>query len=85
MGDIADDRPRGKYPVLWIVWAVIAVGGFFAIEIPALSNDSGGDTLTEHIQFLGGYSPWALVGIVVGFAAWLVDHFVGPKDRKSVV
>ena len=75
------DRPRGRWPWLWALWAVLALGSFFALEVPALVNDAGGDTLTEQVQWLGGYSPWALVAIVVSFAVWLVNHFVAPDSR----
>jgi hypothetical protein len=78
---VQEDKPRGKYPKLWVIWVVLAVGSFFAIETPALLNDSGGDTLTEQIQFLGGFFPPLLVVIVVGFAGWQVSHFVGRDSR----
>ena len=79
--DVEDDRPRGRWPKVWLVWVTLAVGSFFAIEIPALVNDSGGDTLTEQVQYLGGFWPAGLAVFVIGFAAWLVDHFVGPDSR----
>jgi hypothetical protein len=80
-GDANDDTPRGRWPWLWAVWFVVAFGGFWLLEGPALVNDTGGDTLTEQIQWLGGWAPWALVAIVIGFAAWLVQHFVGRDSR----
>jgi hypothetical protein len=75
------DRPRGRWPWLWAGWAVVAFGGFWVLEGPALLNDTGGDTLTEQIQWLGGYAPVLLVVVVVGVAAWFVDHFVGSTSR----
>jgi hypothetical protein len=60
---------------------VLALGSFFALEVPALVNDSGGDTLTEQVQWLGGFAPAALVALVLGFAAWSTHHFVGPTSR----
>jgi drug/metabolite transporter (DMT)-like permease len=79
--ELDQDRPRGRWPKLWAAWVVLALGSFLAIELPALFNHSGGDTLTEQVQYLGGFAPLALVGLVVGFALWLVDHFVGPTSR----
>jgi len=82
VSDASDsDHPRGRWPRLWAVWVVLALGSFFALEVPALVNDSGGDTLTEQIQWLGGYAPWAFTAGVVGFAVWLLDHFVAPDSR----
>ena len=81
---IAEDKPRGKYPYLWIGWLVLLVGGFFAIEIPALVNDSGGDTLTEHVQYVSGYGWWVVTligGGLVALFAWLMPHFFGRDSR----
>jgi len=66
---------------MWALWAVLALGSFFALEVPALVNDSGGDTLTEQVQWLGGYAPWLFVAFVLGFCGWLLDHFVAPDSR----
>jgi len=82
--DITDSKPRGKYPYLWITWLAIVVGGFFAIEIPALVNDSGGDTLTEHVQYVSGYGWWVVAligGGLTALLAWLVLHFYGRDSR----
>lgn len=82
--DITEDAPRGKYPFLWIGWLVLLVGGFFAIEIPALANSSGGDTLTEQVQYIAGYGWYATAMIGGGLIAlftWLMPHFFGRDSR----
>jgi len=81
---ITDDKPRGKYPNLWIGWLIVVIGGFFLIEIPALANDSGGDTFTEQVQYLAGYGWWAVVligGALVALFTWLMPHFFGLDSR----
>jgi hypothetical protein len=78
------DRPRKGWTVAWVVWLVAAILGFFAIEVPALLNDSGGDTLTEHIQFVAGQSPaWAIIvaGGIVSFFAWFLKHLFDKDSR----
>lgn len=82
--DITRDKPRGKYPYLWVGWLTLVVGGFFAIEIPALVNKDGGDTLTEHVQYVAGYGLWVVFLIgdgLVALVAWLLPHFFGPDSR----
>lgn len=39
--------------VLWIMWIVIAIFGFFLLEIPALFTKEYGDTLTERLREWG--------------------------------
>jgi hypothetical protein len=78
------DRPRQRWTVAWVVWLVVAAGGFFTIEVPALINDSGGDTLTEHIQYAAGQSPaWTYLigGGIVAFFAWFMPHLFGKNSR----
>jgi hypothetical protein len=58
---------------LWITWAVLAIGGFFVIEMPAVFNDETGDTLTEHIVEYVPYEP--LVAVFGGLVLWLAVHF----------
>ena len=70
-------KPRGVWPWLWAAWFLL----FFAIEIPALRNDQGGDTLTEQVQFLGGWSPWLFVAGFLIFLGWLTSHFIGRNSR----
>ena len=67
----------------WIVWALL----FLGIELPALFNKKPGDTLTEVVRYIFGFSKRA--GDVqsngmrlrrVGFYAlsgWLFLHFTG--------
>jgi len=82
--DVTDDKPRGKYPYLWVGWLVCVVVGFFVIEIPALVNKSGGDTLTEHVQYVAG-TGWAATvligGGLVALFVWLMPHFFGRDSR----
>lgn len=82
--DVTESGPRGKYPYLWIGWLILVVGGFFAIEIPAIINDEGGDTLTEHVQYVAGYGWWVVAligGGLIALVAWLLPHFFGPDSR----
>jgi len=79
---VEDDRPRGRWPRLWAGWALLVVVSFFAIEVPALVNDSGGDTLTEQVQFVGGTAgPWWLVLAFLLLFAWLTKHFLWRDSR----
>ena len=78
---VEKDKPTGRWPWVWAVWAFLAVGTFFAIEIPALMNNTGGDTLTEQVQFLGGKAPIVFLIVLLGFVVWLVDHFAGKVSR----
>lgn len=82
--DLLEDKPRGKWKYAWFVWLVVVVGGFLAIEIPAIANKDGGDTLTEHVQYVAGTGWWATIliaGGLVGLFAWLMPHFFGPDSR----
>lgn len=65
----------------WIAWAVLTVGGFFAIEMPAVFNDERGDTLTEHIV---EYVPAEAVFFPVfgALVVWLLYHFAVRYARK---
>ena len=75
--DVTRAKPRGPWPWIWL-----SLLAFFGIaEGIALFNDKGGDTLTEQVQYVGGFQPWLLVIACVAFAAWLIDHFVGRDSR----
>ena len=58
---------------LWITWVLVAIGGFFAIETPAVLNDEPGDTLTEHVVAWVPGEP--LVAVFGGLVVWLAVHF----------
>jgi len=80
--DILEDKPKGKWPWLWAIWAFLVIGSFFAIEIPALVNSTGGDTLTEQIEYGGGkIGAWLFLALFIGFIIWLIDHFIGLDSR----
>ena len=65
---------------LWITWVLVAIGGFFAIEIPAVLNSEAGDTLTEHVvQYVPGEP---LVAVFGGLVVWLSVHF-GTRYAKK--
>ena len=82
MTSVTEDKPRGRWPKVWLLWGVLVVGSFFAIEIPALVNDDGGDTLTEQLQYVGGTAgPWWFVTALLLAVSWLLLHFVGPDSR----
>lgn len=64
--------------MLWIMW----MGGFFAIEIPAILNNKRDDTLSEHfriwfhIKSKRGLLVWIFV---FGPAAiWFAIHIASP-------
>lgn len=64
----------------WLLWAALVVGGFFIIELPAVFNEEGGDTLTEHIVT---YVPGELVAALFGaLVVWLSVHFGVRYARK---
>lgn len=77
MEQILSDGP------LWVVWILV----FFAIELPALANKKDGDTWTEVLRYIFGFSKRA--GDVqsngmrlrrVSFyalSAWFVAHIGG--------
>lgn len=50
-------------PIAWAAFLGGAFFGFWLVEGPALANRSGGDTLTEHLQYIFGASglPWLAV------------------------
>jgi len=78
------DKPRKGWTIAWVAWLVASTVGFFAIEIPALLNSEGGDTLTEHIQFIAGQSPvWTMIvaGGIVSFFAWFLKHLFDKDSR----
>lgn len=65
---------------LWVVWVL----QFFAIEFPALMNAKRGDTLSEVIRYVFGFSTragdlqstgmkWRRGGFWA-FSAWFVAH-----------
>jgi len=86
-GELADDKPKHGWTVAWMVWLVVTIGGFALIEGPAIANSEGGDTFTEHIQFVAGQSPLAAVLGVVGliaFGAWFLPHLFGRGSRVWV-
>lgn len=81
------DNPRRMWTVAWLFWLLLTVAIFAVIEGLALINDHGGDTLTEHIQFVAGQSPvWAgAIGLgVAAFFAWLLSHLFGRDSRVWV-
>ena len=65
---------------LWITWLLVAVGGFFAIEIPAVLNSEGGDTLTENVVAHVPGEP--LVAVFGGLVVWLSVHFATRYAKK---
>ena len=65
---------------LWITWAVVVVGGFFAIEMPAVLNDEHNDTLTENVVAHVPGEP--LVAVFGALVVWLSVHF-GTRYAKK--
>ncbi len=64
------------YTVLWLIWIAL----FGAIEIPALINRQGGDTLSEHVRKWFSTREkskgWLARRTALGaFLAWLAYHF----------
>jgi hypothetical protein len=66
---------RRRYTVAWLIWLGLTLLSFGAIEIPALLDPSGGDTLTEHVAaFLdGGPLRYLLIG---GPLLWVALHLL---------
>lgn len=68
---------------LWVVWGL----AFVAIELPALFNKKPGDTLSEVIRFIFGFSKRAgdiqsngmrlRRGSFYALSAWFVLHIQG--------
>ncbi len=60
----------------WIIWILM----FFAIEIPAIRNDTEGDTLSEHfakwfrVDTLQGKLAWSVVW--AAFGIWMLLHIL---------
>jgi hypothetical protein len=80
----AEDAPRHGYTVAWLVWLTVSIVGFVAIEAVALFNDEGGDTLTEHVQWISGRSTGLTVALIAGLSAfflWFVSHLFGRDSR----
>lgn len=78
------DLPRQGWTISWLVWITVAVAAFAVIEGIALTNDHGGDTLTEHIQYIAGQSPiWTgTIGLgIAAFFAWFLSHLFGRDSR----
>lgn len=70
-------KPRGFWPWFW--GALLAVG--LIGELIAVGDPRGGDTLTEQVQYIGGFFPVAFVIGVVGLLVWLGIHFLGRNSR----
>lgn len=65
------------YTAGWLVWILT----FFCLEVPALANKRGGDTLSEHtwkwFRVLDDrHTPttWVLRGVLLLFLGWLFLH-----------
>ncbi len=62
----------------WLAW----IGFFLIIELPAIFNDEGDDTLSEAV--------WQLTSIpffwwlLAGFLVWLTAHLLGPRTRAWI-
>lgn len=58
----------------WVAW----IAAFFAIEIPAVRNDTKGDTLSEHIRYwfrVDTHHGRTLFLVVTGvFMSWFIVH-----------
>lgn len=70
-------KPRGIWPWLWGAWILL----FLVLEGIAIKDPEGGDTLTEQISYLGGFSPYMFAAAFLIFVAWLVTHFIGRDSR----
>ena len=67
----------------WIIWGLL----FVAIELPALFNKKPGDTLSEVVRYIFGFSKragdtqsWGMRARRGGFyllSGWLFLHFTG--------
>lgn len=78
------DHPRQGWTIAWLCWLILTLAAFAVIEGLALRNNHGGDTLTEHIQWIAGQSPvWTgIVGVgIAAFFAWFLSHLFGRDSR----
>jgi hypothetical protein len=55
----------------WVIWLVVTLGFFFALEIPAILNEVKGDTFSEYVWAMSMW--WR--GLITAAAAWLFLHF----------
>ena len=71
----------------WTAGLLASVSYFFYFEIPALSNDVDGDTLSEFIWWLLSVPGVKYaVGLVIAFLAlWLPVHWLGKGKHDKPV
>ena len=71
----------------WITWVVLAIGGFLALEIPAIirknNSDTDPDTLSDHltrwfaVKTRKGRISWAVFASGLGvLVVWLGMHVI---------
>lgn len=75
------------YRRAWIIWAVVTLLGFGAIEGLALASGDMDNTLTAHVRLVLGLEPgkpWGAIG-GLAFAAgltWAGWHIVIQRGKK---
>lgn len=73
------------WTVAWVTWLALVVGGFVAIEVPAIRNKQPGDTLSEHLRkWFSTHTKrgkWFWLAACTGLAGlllWLAVHIAVP-------
>lgn len=75
------------YRRAWIIWAILIIGGFAAIEIPALLSGDMDNTLSAHLRLVLGLEPgkwWGVLGglAFLAFLGWAGWHIVVQRGKK---
>jgi hypothetical protein len=81
------DNHSHALSVYWLVWFLVSIGSFMAVEFWALARGRGQDTLSAQIwrleQFLPGQNlwQWTALHVLIGgglfvLLGWLIGHFV---------
>lgn len=70
-------RPSNR----WLLWALLTLSGFTALEVHALRRQEAGGTLSEVTRAVLGITPnrrhkWVMVPAFVLFLSWVGVHIL---------
>ena len=70
-------RPSNR----WLLWALVTLGGYTALEVYALRRQEAGGTLTEVTRAVLGVNPngrhkWIMIPAFVAFLSWVGVHIL---------